>query len=231
MNIEKGAGQPESASTASFADGITDEPRWWKASFQMQWNKETSPKWYYGPLIAEQVILPVLEVYGGTIQLWRFHRRAGLDTTGHRFSFFYYTDKNNAENIAVLIRKNNTIAELSAEGAISSVDIEPYGAEEGIKISATSDANWTPIMKETWPYFLMGVSRMWLEQVIHFSEKVRLETTLDNGEDGWVENHASSAHYIKVQSELSHLWQQEGLHAYFHHLNAAYAYQPLLQRY
>ena len=77
----------------------------------------------------------------------------------------------------------------------------------------------------------MGVSRMWLEQVVVISEQVALASDL---EKEWLfqsEESDHSAHYQSVQSELSRLWREEGSHAYFHHLNAIYAYQPVLQRF
>jgi hypothetical protein len=213
------------------AEDNSGQPSWWRASFQLSWDKETPPQWHYGPLIAEQVILPVLQSHGGSIRLWRFHRRAGLDAAGHRFSFLYYADQRSAEKISELIKKNGPLEALRGKGAVLAVEIKPYVTKGGEKVSATSDPNWTSTMQQTWPHFLMGVSRMWLEQVILISKQLDLASSLENEGDAWNEGQDSPEHYIKVQSALSHLWREEGNHAYLHHLNAIYAYQPLLQRY
>ena len=213
------------------AGNDSGQPSWWRASFQLSWDKEIPPQWHYGPFIAEQVILPVLQRHRGDIQLWRFHRRAGLDATGHRFSFLYYADQRSAAYISELIKINGPLEELIKKGAVLAVDIKPYTAKGGEKVAATSDPHWTPIMQQTWPHFLMGVSRMWLEQVILFSKQIDLAENLENKENAWNEGQDFSEHYIKVQAALSQLWREEGNHAYLHHLNAMYAYQSLLQRY
>jgi len=213
------------------AENNSGHPSWWRASFQLSWDKETPPQWLYGPFIAEQVILPVLQHHTEDIQLWRFHRRADLDATGHSFSFLYYTDQGSAAYISELIKKNGPLGVLIKKGAVLKVDIKPYTVKGSEKVSATSDPHWTPIMQQTWPHFLMGVSRMWLEQVILFSKQIDLAPSLENEGGAWDEEKDFSEHYKKVQFELSQLWREEGNHAYLHHLNAIYAYQPLLQRY
>ena len=208
-------------------DKLEQALRWWRASFQMDWDKAASPHWHLGPLIAEQVILPVLQHHGGELRLWRFHRRAVGDAGGHRFSFLYYTDSGTAANVEVLIRQNVILQNLRTEGVVSTVSIGPYGSQDGVAVSATSDPRWTAVMQKTWPHFLMGVSRMWLEQVILFSEKVSLESSFEEEDLDGLDETGLEEHYIKVQSELSGIWLKEGKHAYLHHLNAVYAYQPM----
>ena len=209
-------------------DKFDQAPRWWRASFQMDWDKTASPHWHLGPLIAEQVILPVLQHHGGELRLWRFHRRAVRDAAGHRFSFLYYTNSRTAANVETLIRQNAILQNLMSESVVSTVSIGPYGAQDGVAISATSDPRWTAVMQKTWPHFLMGVSRMWLEQVILFSEKVSLESSFEAEDLNWLDEAGLEERYTKVQSELSGIWLKEGKHAYLHHLNAVYAYQPML---
>lgn len=206
-------------------------PRWWRASFQIEWDGELSPDWHYGPLVAEQVILPVMQRYGEQFQFWRFHRRAVGDAAGHRFSFLYYADSKTAGFVEALIRQNKTLANLIGEGAVTRVDIGPYSGKGGGSISATSDKNWTPVMQQTWPYFLMGVSQMWLQQVVHFSENADKDSPFEHAGFDGTEGVGLEEQYIYVQSKLNGMWLNEGRHAYLHHLNAIYAYQPVLQRF
>ena len=216
-------GQEQSGGESS----AVSTPRWWRASFQIEWDTERSPNWHYGPLVAEQVILPVIQRYGEQFQFWRFHRRAGDDAAGHRFSFLYYTNSKTAGLVEALIRQNKTLTHLIDEGAVIRADIGSYSEQGGFSVSATSDKNWTPVMQQTWPYFLMGVSQMWLQQVVHFSEDSSFE---HSGFDG-TEGVDLEEQYIYVQSKLNGMWLNEGRHAYLHHLNAIYAYQPVLQRF
>ena len=51
---------------------------WWFARFQIKTYKD-GIKWYIDPLLANEVVAPVIEKYGDEITLWRFHRRAVKD--------------------------------------------------------------------------------------------------------------------------------------------------------
>jgi hypothetical protein len=59
---------------------------------------------------------------------------------------------------------------------------------------------------------------MWLELVSELSAREKSTDDLE-------------ARYKNVQEDITRLWQEEGQHAVLHHLNALYAYQPLLIRY
>ncbi len=63
---------------------------WWYAKFRMDWPKDAEPLWHMDPLLAHRVIAPVLSRYSEEISLWRFHRRAAPDASGHQFSFIFY---------------------------------------------------------------------------------------------------------------------------------------------
>ncbi len=60
---------------------------------------------------------------------------------------------------------------------------------------------------------------MWLELVTDFSSRS------ENSAGGIEEK------YKQVQADVTDIWQEQGQHAVLHHLNAVYAYQPLLIRY
>ena len=64
----------------------------------------------------------------------------------------------------------------------------------------------------------MGASRMWLDLV---SDLASRESSIDG----------IDAKYKKVQDEITRIWREQGQHAILHHMNAVYAYQPLLIRY
>ena len=62
---------------------------WWYVRFRLVWPDEEEPDWSLDALIAHQIVAPVLEQYDDQIQLWRFHRRAARDSSGHQFSFIF----------------------------------------------------------------------------------------------------------------------------------------------
>ena len=86
-------------------------------------------------------------------------------------------------------------------------------------ISATSDRNWPDSIQNSWPYFIMGVSLMWLDL---------LEQTVDLDELGARNSIPGRLEYYSdIHDQLTALWKQVGRHAMFHHINAIYGYEPL----
>lgn len=209
---------------------LASKARWWQASFQINWDQQSQPSWHFGPYIAEQVVSPLLKKHSNDILIWRFHRRAVPDTAGHRFSFLFFTGDEAARSIKRTIEKNTVLEKLIADRSILTVGIKPYAKEGGTEVFSTSDPSWTPIMQSSWPYFLMGLSQTWLSQCVQYSNKIELEAITEKaGSRLKVED--LEDHYKSVQTELTKIWREQGRHAYLHHLNAIYAYQPLYQRY
>jgi hypothetical protein len=75
-------------------------------------------------------------------------------------------------------------------------------------------------MQNTWPYYIMGVSRMWLAMVDQVSRESGMAAEATLGE--------TLEHYARVNDAITHIWQQEGYHALLHHLNAIYGYEALV---
>ena len=53
----------------------------------------------------------------------------------------------------------------------------PAGVERNDrpKVGDTSDPKWSPVMKDNWPYYIMGVSRMWLGMIDQVSRNIGIE--------------------------------------------------------
>jgi len=88
-------------------------------------------------------------------------------------------------------------------------------------LGATSDPKWSSEIKRTWPFYIMGVSRMWLNLIDEISRETLKERDLSNLDD-------LSMGYQKVNQIVEDKWKQEGGHAFLHHLNAIFGYEPLL---
>lgn len=204
------------------------EPQWWRVSFELAWDKHNPPAWFFGPLLADQVISPILKSNEQNIILWRFHRRAAADTAGHRFTFLCFTNKTVFSVIKAEINGSLVLQKLLLSKQVLAVNTGNVGGEGATMIDATSDKNWSPAMQKTWPYFLMGSSKMWLEQVKIAAEAVESDMAVD-----WGEAAPLVERYQRVHQEVSRHWIYEGQHALFHHLGALYGYQPinLLQRF
>lgn len=195
----------------------SNAPSWYYAQFRIPREKQQAPQWAIGTMIAGEIIQPVLKKHRENIQLWRFHRRAGNDKHGHVFSFIFYTDTASAKAIyqsienqpAFLLLKKHHIEWLGSAG---------LHTKKKLNIEDTSDPVWPDNLQKSWPSFIMGVSETWLALVIDLASKQQATTT-------------TLQRYEKVQEELNTLWQKQGKHAFFHHINAIFAYQPLMMRF
>ena len=67
----------------------------------------------------------------------------------------------------------------------------------------------------------MGVSRMWVNLIDEVSKKTIKERDLSNLDD-------LQEDYRKVNEVIEEQWRQEGRHAFLHHLNAIFGYEPLV---
>ncbi len=191
---------------------------WWYARFHFDWPEGDEIRWYLGALIGGEVIAPLLEQYGQDISFWRVHRRAARDDSGHAFSFIFYSTAETAQSIYTTIENHAVVKSLLDSGRLTRLWSDDVNNILRPNIEDTSDDNWPVSVQKTWPAMIMGTSRMWLDLVSEFA-------SADSGAGGL------EARYKRVQGEVTSIWQEEGQHAYLHHLNAIYAYQPLLIRY
>lgn len=180
-----------------------------------------SPNWYLGSLIADQIVAPVIKQQGDGIFLWRFHRRAGADATGHQFSFIFYSDQAKADEVVAQIQASPVLAQLHEAQLLHDVVYPNTDTINKPLISDTADARWPEEIKSTWPLFIMGASQMWLMQ---------LETIADAHEDAQPEMTLDEMLelYEDVQATMDEMWQEKARHAYFHHMNGLYAYEKVL---
>lgn len=191
---------------------------WWYARFYIDWPEDAEISWYIGTLIGGEVIAPTYEEYARDISVWRVHRRAGRDSSGHVFSFIFYSTPQGAQRIYNAIENHAVVKSLLESGRLTRVAVDDVARITRPNIEDTSDDSWPLSVQKTWPAMIMGGSRMWLDLV---SELASRESST-----GGIE-----AKYKKVQNDITRLWREEGQHAVLHHLNAIYAYQPLLIRY
>jgi hypothetical protein len=190
---------------------------WWYAAFEFPWPDGEMPAWHRDLMVAHRVVAPVLQAYRNQIRYWRIHRRAARDAAGHRFSFIFYTDPKTASEIYAAIDSNPDLRAWRQRGSVLRVQFDDPGKITRPRIEDTSDPAWPELIQKTWPAYIMGVSEMWLALVTRLAD----EGAKAQEEDA----------YRQVQEALDALWAANASHAFFHHLNAIYAYQPFLTRY
>ena len=208
------AGARDQAPTGTLPEGTG----WWYARFHINWPEDGDTRWYVGTLIGGEVIAPIFDEYHQDVYIWRIHRRASRDGYGHVFSFIFYSTPQGAQRIYSAIQNNAVVRSLLDRGLLTKVSVDDVTRITRPDIEDTSDAHWPASVQQTWPAMIMGTSRMWLDLV---SELAADASDIDDIED----------RYRKVQEDVTRIWREQGQHAILHHINAVYAYQPLLIRY
>jgi len=202
----------------------TNERGWWYIRFRMD-RPGGETRWENDLLIAHRIVSPILSSTEKEIGLWRFHRRSNDDGAGHQFSFIFYSRPEMADRINRQVLNDPLLQKLIADGVIKTVLTDAVDRNTRTAISATSDSNWSPVMQNTWPYFIMGVSRMWLGMIAEIEGQIESTAGTPEGDDRIP---ALIERYRTVNDQVTHIWQQEGYHALLHHLNAIYGYKPLI---
>ncbi len=194
---------------------------WWSVGYQMKWQEKTDPSWHLDMWVAHQVIAPVLAHHQDAIPLWRFHRRAARDQAGHLFRFKFYASQQIARTVYQALQASEQLLKLQQDGLIVNASYDDLHDLQNPNIEDTSDRNWPLPIQQSWPYFMMGTSQMWLDlidrvaqQVVAAPQGARLKSL-----DGF---------YQIVNQTIIGMWQKEGNHAFLHHLNGLFAYQPLV---
>ncbi len=196
------------------------EHGWWYARFHIQWPENTSPCWHVGVCIAHQVILPILTEHGDNLALWRFHRRAARDQSGHQFSFIFYACPETADQIFTALRADTILARMQDAGVVTDISFDDTTTITRPDIEDTSDPNWSPQIQKSWPYFIMGVSQMWLSSIIEIAEGMSHEYDPYSVQE-------TLGFYQDVDMTVKTLWQEEGRHSLLHHLSAIFGYVPV----
>jgi hypothetical protein len=200
---------------------VDAEKGWWHARFHMDWPQDADPAWYVDFILAHRVISPVLDQYEKEISLWRFHRRAARDQGGHQFSFIFYASRETAQKIYRAIRSSRLLEALIVAHLVAETIYDDTTAVLQPDLGATSDPTWSPEIKKTWPFYIMGVSRMWLNLIDEVSKETLKKRDLSHLNE-LLEG------YRKVNEVVEGKWRKEGSHAFLHHLNAIFGYEPLV---
>ncbi len=196
-----------------------DEDVWWRIAIIMRWDPEQTPDWHLDALLADQVYAPALSDAGSAISLWRFHRRAADDETGHRFSLLAYTNAVSADILYRQIREASVLQWLESDGRITSVSMSKVERPELPSVARSSDPAWPAEIQASWPWFIMGVSQTWLSLI----REVAAEQPLAEPSPTMVVDY-----YRGVDERVTVLWRDYGQHVYLHHLNALFGYQLLI---
>ena len=183
------------------------------------WPENREPDWAVDLLLAHTVVSPVLSKYSADIPYWRFHRRAARDSSGHRFAFLFYSKPEIASAVFAEIDKSDVLKASLNANIVNKVIMDNPKRPQLPNISDTSDPHWSPEIQKNWPSYIMGVSSIWLGLIADYRHE-NSKTTNSIGE--------LLEEYRKVDDKITESWRIEGQHAFLHHLNAVFGYQPML---
>ena len=197
---------------------------WWYVRFKMVWdNRSDQVDFSRNLIIAHQIINPVLNSYDEQIKLWRVHRRAVNDSAGHQFSFIFYAPANTAELIFEQVRNHPVSKQLIQHQILQKIYTTSTKQTRRPNIEDTSDKHWTKSIQKSWPYYIMGVSILWLDLLNQEAIKINLDSTQS------IESQMQQ--YQNIHISLTEQWKSHAKHAYFHHISGIFGYEPIEVRY
>jgi hypothetical protein len=199
------------------------ELNWWTVAFKWNWPEGEKAAWHLDTLLAHKIIFPILKSESEAIHLWRIHRRANRDSSGHRFRFLFYSTQIDAEKIYQLIAQNTLLQDLQSANKVMKVDFDDINKLSNPYLEDTSDAKWSPLMQKTWPFFIMGVCEMWINMIDIKVASHRSEYQFDNFED-------TIKFYADIEAVLRNHLRTEGGHALLHHLSGIFGYTEIVIR-
>ena len=132
-----------------------------------------------------------------------------------------YTDPVTADIVYDRVRKASVVQWLESSDRIVSLEMKRMHRPKLAPIARSSDTTWPPEIRNSWPWFIMGVSQTWLSLI----RQVTAEQPLDDTSPD-----ALLDYYRSVNDRVSALWRVHGQHAYLHHLNALFGYELLIIR-
>ena len=208
----------KAAQTEVASAGPQAQPYWWYARYRIGWPEGAEPDWRVDLLLADAVIRPVLKDYRAQIRYWRFHRRADRDEAGHQFSFIFYADKDTAGRIYAALSDDKLTGQLVEKNILTRPVTDNLENNHQTGVQDTSDKNWSETLQIAWPAYIMGVSDMSLQLI----EQYAGATSPDAGVDDLLRR------YGDANDKITALWKNEGQHAFLHHLNAIFGYEPVV---
>ncbi len=198
---------------------VIDDSYWWKCQFIMNWPEGEEPNWAMDLLLAHAVVAPVLSQHEDGLPYWRFHRRAVRDSSGHKFSFIFYSKPEIASSVFAAINNNEILKDSIKAKLIDKVYMNNPKNPKHQSINATSDSHWSPEIQKYWPSYIMGVSSLWLGLII---------ADMQNSPQTSDDINFLLKEYRQVNTNVTNKYRNEGQHAFIHHLSAIFGYQPML---
>lgn len=196
--------------------------KWHNFRFRILTLENGNTRWWIDIFIIDTIVRDTLSENRSLIELWRVHRRASKDETGHQLTFHCFADDPVSKSINDLITQSDAFNFLQTHQLL-----RRYFCDEGAKpaVEDTSDKIWSVELQKSWPYYINGVSEMLLNLIGRLKTQVTAKMSPISSNPSLTEVESL---YNELNNRLMAVWQQEGSHAFFHHINALFGYIPLM---
>jgi len=196
--------------------------KWNNFRFKITWDVNQNPKWWIDLFILDDIVRKVLLEHRDEIELWRVHRMADIDSVRHQLTFLCYTADKTAKSIDTSISAKDTLKVLKDNNLLK----EYFWEEKLEKNTKTNiqdgEDNWPIELKKSWPFFIQGVSEMFLELIAQIKNQIP-DKVQPSDPISLIERY-----YVELEKRLLGLWYESGNRAFFHHINAVFGYAPLV---
>jgi hypothetical protein len=188
--------------------------KWHFLNFKIKWDKKFPVNFFIDLMVIDLLINPAIETFKPKLTLWRLHRSATED--GHILRFIFYTTSEISEEIFKNIEANKFYT------FIEENYLEDLVKQEGSQnIEGAGDGHWPPEINKSWPYYIMGVSDMFIKLIKRIKENIVDQVKENNKEE--LENY-----YKEIEKKIDEIWLKYGCHAFIHHLSAIIGYKPVI---
>jgi hypothetical protein len=200
--------------------------KWYSFNFRICRPPDQEPRWWIDILILDCIVRAVVSDETLSIGLWRVHRRAALDESGHEFTFDCFITEATANAVDDYVQRDAALSFLVTQQLL----VKPNGysmKERGGSLNSISRETWPAELQEAWPFYIHGVCRalLWMIEAIR-----RATPDCPDVRQPGVDADVVKRSYQGFGQRLGNEWRDYGHDAFLHHLNAVFAYQPLLVR-
>ena len=192
--------------------------KWHRINFKIKWDgNPKNVRWFIDLLIIDLLIRPTIENFRPKLEVWRFHRRANNDSSGHQLSFIFYTTSTTTKNVFDYLTSNRL--KIIVDNYLEVVRLDLMAGKDNIE--ATSDDSWPIEIQRSWPYYIMGVCEMFIKLIKEVKENITNQVKEGNKEE-------LEDYYKEIEKKVDEIWLKHGCHAFIHHLSAIIGYKPVI---
>lgn len=158
------------------------------------------------------------EKYDGL--LWRFHRMQ-IDNKVNHWKFKVYTTKRKFDEMVKQIQKPRILKKLTVYDYIEKVEFG-VATDSNDNVGSDRDNAWPYVIRESWPYFIHGASKCFLQLVNSVIKRyceenyITLNSKMDMSEQ--------LEFYDKIVCEMYDIWKTWSQHVFCHHTSALFGY-------